>query len=561
MDFPLKRTLFQSAVLISFTVLLCILLRAVDESSRDEWETGRLTSHVVCHGHNHTNRRCTFRNLCYRTDSREFVFFVNQESVRSGLPSNRFEPALAELSSVNNHNRYFFNFVDVLSVASIRLKESFEFVDVIGETQLMGRFKPDNLMHFLHDDIFPLIDTLKQLAVEKQEVSIFFFDEWSNSFNFPMMHFGTDVYSLVPAQSFLTPDQFPGRKFVCFRKAHVGLSKETTWYDYGFHRPQAPLPPHGQEVTLRKTLDSIMKTLSLSDKECDARTVILISRKKTRIIVNEKQVVHSLSAATGLEIVTLRLEEVTDFRELVRTVRCAKVLIGMHGSGLVLSAFLARDSAVIEIFPYAINPDHYTPYKRLCQLLAIRYSTWTNEKQENSITHADFPASLGGIHHLPASNIRQITQSTQVKPHLCCNDPEWLFRAYQDTIVDVDSFAGVFGRVWHQISHLHPDHNQTNVPNLAPGPITSSSCIKSGITAEISWSQPWNLHLIGLSASDFAAIKYEVVLQAEGRSERQAYATQKQTLRLELSGRQNLIWIRCFVSGIAGPFPSDPLYC
>lgn len=475
------------------------------------------------------------------------------------MPSNRFSPALAELSSVTNHNKYHFHYVDVLSAASLSLKSYYEFVDVMGITVVAGRFKPDNLMHLLHDDVFPLMDTMKQLAIEGQELRVFFFDDWGHSFNYPMMKFGGDVVQLIPAQSFLTPNQFPGRQFVCFREAHIGLSKETTWYDYGFHQPQGPLPHQGQEVTLRNTVDAIIHKLGLEDRVCDSRTLILVSRKKTRLIVNEMQVMQTLASVTGMPVVALQLEEATNFTELVWRVRCAKVLVGVHGSALVLSAFLPADAALVEIFPYAINPRHYTPYKILCQLLGLKYRTWKNEKRENSKTHADFHASLGGIHHLPDSKIREITESTEVKPHLCCNDPEWLFRAYQDTIVDVDSFSVPVLEVWSQVKHLHD--NQSHGADLAPGPVMSPNCITVGKTAEISWSEPWNLRLIGLKAGDDAVIKYEVVVQTEGKSERQAIQTQSLRLKLELRGRQNLVWIRCLVAGVTGPFSPEPLYC
>ena len=50
-------------------------------------------------------------------------------------------------------------------------------------TFIMKRFKPNNIMHVLHDDIIPLYHTLRQLAVvspdiELSSMDVAFVDSW-----------------------------------------------------------------------------------------------------------------------------------------------------------------------------------------------------------------------------------------------------------------------------------------------------------------------------------------------------------------------------------------------
>ena len=42
---------------------------------------------------------------------------------------------------------------------------------------------------------------------------------------------------------------------------------------------------------------------------------------------------------------------------------------------------------------------------------------------------------MGGIAHLPIEEQQKIKDTKTVPPHICCEDPYWLFRIYQDTIV------------------------------------------------------------------------------------------------------------------------------
>ena len=558
---------FVFVVSVAVLAVLVYFLQLERQVFRANADGEPLASHAMCLGSNHTERRCKFKNLCYKRDSDDFVFFLDEDSVKSGVPVDRFRPALAEVSSVIDHNRYFFNFVEVPSHAFAAMRQQYNIVFIEEDVIVFGRFKPDNLMHLLHDDVLPLISMARQLLTDVPRISVFFWDDWGDFFSYPLMRFAADIYQLIPAASLLTPGVVGDKELLCFRTAHVGVSRETTWYDYGFRAPQAALPVRGQEVSLRNTLNFMLRRLNLRDRQCDMQPVVLISRQNTRFILNERQLLQSLSSAidSQVPVMTLRTEAFRNLSDLVWNVRCAKVLIGVHGSGLILSAFLPRDSAVIEIFPYAINANHYTPYKTLCQLLGFEYISWMNKKRENSVTHPDYPASLGGINHLPPSLIQEITQSSEVKRHLCCSDPEWLFRAYQDTIVDVESFSAVFSQTWLivQSSQASTERMSSNrmTAAAAPAAVSSIACQRTGVEAEITWHRPWNLDLMALTESEQKTTKYEVVVEAKGRNEREAFVTKSLILKARLSGSQNLIWIRCFVNGLPGPFNLQPHRC
>lgn len=127
-------------------------------------------------------------------------------------------------------------------------------------------------------------------------------------------------------------------------------------------------------------------------------------------------------------------------RELIAAVDESVGLIGMHGAMLSLAQFLPPNSCLIEIYPFGIDPKHYTPYKTLTELpgMKITYKAWVNPHEEApyNIDHASAPFYNGGIAHLPLSYQNGIKATKIVPIHKCCYSPFWYYRIYQDTYVN-----------------------------------------------------------------------------------------------------------------------------
>jgi protein O-mannose beta-1,4-N-acetylglucosaminyltransferase len=51
-----------------------------------------------------------------------------------------------------------------------------------------------------------------------------------------------------------------------------------------------------------------------------------------------------------------------------------------------------------------------------------------------TIEYPDRISYFGGIKHLPIAEKNKILESDTVPPHVCCTNPYWLFRIFQDTI-------------------------------------------------------------------------------------------------------------------------------
>ncbi|KAM4028564.1 protein O-linked-mannose beta-1,4-N-acetylglucosaminyltransferase 2 isoform 1-T4 [Anomaloglossus baeobatrachus] len=511
---------------------------------------------MVCTGRMHTDRVCRFESLCYSTEAEEFVFFHSNASIMlPSLGSRRFQPALLDLSSVDDHNTQYFNFIE-LPAAALKFMPKPVFVPDVA--LIMNRFNPDNLMHVFHDDLLPMFYTMQQFPDLDLDSRLFFMEGWGEGSHF-------DLYKVMSNKLPLFKEQLKtlGR-LLCFTKSYVGLTKITTWYQYGFVQPQGPkanILVSGNEI--RHFAKFILGKLNIStDQSASEDYIVLFSRTMDRLIVNEAELLLALAQEFQMKTITVSLED-HSFPDIVRLISNASMLVCMHGAQLVLSLFLPKGAAVVELFPYGVNPDHYTPYKTLATLpgMELQYVAWQNKEMANTITYPERPWEQGGITHLDASEQERIKKSKEVPRHLCCRNPEWLFRIYQDTKVDVSSLIQAIRSV---VKTKPTSRKQKWVNGLYPGKVRESRCQASNSEGSVtklsvSWQIPWNLKY--LKVRD---VKYEVWIQEQGENTYMPYMLPYQNHTFSENIKPSttyLVWIRCiFNKTLLGPF-ADVLLC
>ncbi|MBN3278641.1 PMGT2 acetylglucosaminyltransferase, partial [Polyodon spathula] len=512
---------------------------------------------MVCTGKMHTDRICRFDYLCYSTEAEEFVFFHSNSSVMlPNLGSRRFQPALLDLSSVEDHNTQYFNFLE-LPAAALKFMPKPVFVPDV--TLILNRFNPDNLMHIFHDDLLPIYYTMLLYPDLDQDARLVFMEGWNEGLHF-------DLYRLMSNKQPLLKEQLKNfGKLLCFTKSYVGLSKMTTWYQYGFVQPQgakANILVSGLEI--RQFTRFLMEKLNVSMEESSSgeEYIVVFSRTVNRLILNEAEIILALAQEFQMKTVTVSLDD-HSFADIVQIISRASMLVSMHGAQLITSVFLPRGAVVVEIFPYAVNPDHYTPYKTLASLpgIDLQYVAWQNTNEENSVAFPDRPWDQGGIAHLEKAEQERIMKSKEVPQHLCCRNPEWLFRIYQDTKVDIPSLIEAIRQTVKTKLNLKKAKPAIVVH---PGKVRDPKCQASiQGTSEarltVSWQIPWNLKYLKVRE-----VKYEVWIQEQGENTYMPYILPHQNYTFSENIKPfttYLVWIRCFFNKtLLGPF-ADVLVC
>lgn len=519
--------------------------RAPDESSSSVW----------CRGPNHTVRTCIFRNLYYRGDTGDFVFLHGPETTILGDLNGRNHPALTDLSSVSGHGAFYFNFVDM----PVSTFSPLHVVDVRSDTFVASRFNPDNLMHVFHDDLIPIFSTVREIrsCSNSEEIlrcldniTLFLVDERRKGPYWQLYK------ALVRNQKILFKSQMS--EWYRFKRAIVGLRKDSTWYQYGFMVPQGPLNTNlrtaGAEVS--HFVDFFLHALDVPLASNIHRShALIISRTKTRLITNLDELVHMVQLHTKLTPVVIDLESIS-IQDVVILLRDTQLLISMHGSALILSMFLQPGSAVLEMFPYGINPDNYTPYKTLANFpsMNIAYAAWRNTNKTNAVFHPEFEPHYGGIYHLPLEAQQQIIQNEEVPPHLCCDNPDWLFHIYQDTAVDTSIVPLLVNLT---AEHVPTHHNLKE--NIFPGPVMGLKCevqkySEGNAQLSVKWHEPWNIALVS-----FEHCYYEAWLK--NGAEVEMIHTNVTVFVRNITTNPLYVWVKAVCDGKSGGFNAFPPSC
>jgi protein O-mannose beta-1,4-N-acetylglucosaminyltransferase len=367
-------------------------------------------SSVWCTGTSHNDRTCRFRNLCYTAKHEQWFILKTNRTIQEGVPkAHRYKGPFLETSSIDNHPFFGWNylevdpFLDEFKNITVRYEELTHF--------LFKRLHPRNIMHNLHDDVLNLYYLIKKYNGKATEPGrmVLPFSLFAHRIMMLDPYEGTD--STRPFQylsnhplrffSYVTNKDGPN-DVTCFRDAIIGSSTVTKWYQYGFFKePQGPLPslPNGNHV--REVAEWIAKRMllplgfdehyptlpppplgpaKLDNSHYDfpeTNLIIILSRKANRLMLNEEELATQLTATFGYETKFVRNED-HSFEEQIKILRRARIVVGMHGSILVMAMFCRRGTVFIEMFPFAVPSEHYTPYKTMSNLpgMDLVYTAW-----------------------------------------------------------------------------------------------------------------------------------------------------------------------------------------
>lgn len=501
---------------------------------------------VACSGRNATERVCRIKNFCFDPTRNLFFILKNGASiVQYGKQTN--ETRLVDGTSIDGHNRFYLDYVE--ADPSILLRRPVHWVDRV--TYIMARFHRLNIMHTLHDDFLGLYHIAKLYGPANREDPTapfsldtnIFFSDWYRHENYDYLFRMISQNPLQYRSEWRRSTAHP----VCFAQAIVGNSKHSTWYNYGFLEPQAPI--RGKQVDglhVRDAARYMLRRLGIASWNIEgikrvhrelmigigeraaemtgstsnnnkvffsrpideAHYITIFVRTRDRLLLNLQQLEQTLSDTYGLPARQVRMEDQT-LTEQIMTLRTTMVAVGLHGSALILGMFLPPGAVLVELFPFAVPPENYTPYRTMAELPGMRlvYRAWQNTHREHNFPHPDRQQELGGLSHLELEERQRIETLDTVPPHLCCRDSTWLYRIYQDTIVHIPELIAVIDsgiaeagekiaqrdRDFYVLTPAAPDVVECEVfPRLPLGSRAAAEAADNPLDMTVRWSLPWN---------------------------------------------------------------------
>lgn len=465
--------------------------------------TSATVSSVWCHVYGH-RKLCTFQNLCYVPHEKQFVFTVANSSVFSGVTSIN-DLKTIDLSSVTNHNGFVMKMAivtpDNMILRRNRINIAYGFI--------LWRFKRDNIMHVIHDDLLPLYTTYENICtgnVDKcvSKYRIAFADEGELG---PL----NEWYSIFSMSEPMILQKYGMNNIICFEESRTGLVTDSVWFQYGFGIPQGPIADtqlNGNR--LRRFSEFVLHKFKIPmPQNLNSTDVMFFSRKVNRKILNECTVISKIEDiykevfpnCSKLQILNTDLTT-NDTRDILYHLSRSNIVVGMHGSAMILTIFLKPGSVIIELFPFGINPQHVSPVKAICDLpdVGLLYRSWVNTKEENTVKHPDAPPLLGGISHLSPAEQEQITSISEIPAVECCHNPAYLYRMFQDTLVGNDIDVILKEAFWKQREFSEKAFNEERMSRMLsqwyfPAPVGNVLCsyASQGRIVTVTWIPPPNV--------------------------------------------------------------------
>lgn len=452
------------------------------------------SSDLTCRGTDRASRNCRVTNFCYEAKSDSLFVLKGEHSLWDNVPEPDADGILGEFldeTTQREHNLFYLDlaiededfFTTQMDRLDVRLyndsltpsiqnaalpNDKVRLTIVEEPTLFVRRFYPFNVMHILHDDFLGYAEQWDHWELSKRPGSrlVVYDHGHANAHDQIYDWLGPKmqrIHDIMAWPHWVGDEKTRREEYVCFKEAIIGTSKEQTWYQYGYFEPQGPLPDlraNGQRIReiTGKVLchlqqepwdiaqqQRIIEAILEHKKATSGDGIIgIFSRKLNRLILNEEQLAKGLEEAFGLPVVFLRMEEMS-LNSISKYMRRTAIAFGMHGSLLAMSMFMPPGAILIEGYPYGVPPENYTPYKTLCNLpqMKLTYRAWKCMDREAVVGHPDRPADKGGIKHLSQEEQQAILESTTIEPHLCCSNPYWLYRIYQDTRVNMGEVVGL----------------------------------------------------------------------------------------------------------------------
>lgn len=393
------------------------------------------------------SRFCRFHNLCYSNKFKEYIFINGATSVQYGVsPEKGILKDVALLTAVWRRMALDVYVVDLETVRRHHMREFIERKQ--GNYLLFYQTVPGNIGHKFHDSLLPLYNTLKkrqELLPNPGRTLVILYPHERYDRHMELYDFFSAEKPILTSQFKFEPDE----SLICFEDVLVGLSNDTVWYQYGEGVPEGPV--ENTQVTATDIRDFNAYFTDRLGLQIDCRTGkrygVLISRKKTRRILNEKELLVAAAEDLHIDMVEVSLEENT-VSSIIEKISCAELLIGVHGALVILAMFLKANTVLLEVYPYALNTELYTDYKTVVELpgMEIEYLAWRNFNLSNTVTHGFeylIPQEISGGQTISKEEQDRILNSSEVPPVQCCHNIELQFRTRQDTIVDIPAIISL----------------------------------------------------------------------------------------------------------------------
>eukprot|EP01018_Ginkgo_biloba_P005830 Gb_35187 [translate_table: standard] len=252
-----------------------------------------------------------------------------------------------------------------------------------------------NVYHEFNDGLLPLYITSEHLNREVVLVILEYHDWW-------MLKYGEIVQQLT---NYPVVAYSRDKRVHCFPEMMVGLKihdeltvnpslmkngKNIRDFQRVLSQGLAPRlraiagPPKGNETSSSITHGLKGTPLPKGSGTRFRPRLLIISRRKSRVMVNQKQIVR-LAEKIGFQVEILNPKRTTELAEMYRALNSCDVMIGVHGAAMTHFLFMRPGSVFIQIVPLGTDWAAATYYGEPAVKLGLKYIEYKILPEESSL--------------------------------------------------------------------------------------------------------------------------------------------------------------------------------
>ncbi|OVA09760.1 Glycosyltransferase AER61 [Macleaya cordata] len=226
-----------------------------------------------------------------------------------------------------------------------------------------------NLFHEFNEIIIPLFLTTHHFQSHLRFIVTDFQAWWVSKYHRILTHLSHhDVIN--PAED---------GKVHCFQGAVIGLK-----YHDNLACNTSDIPGGYSMNDFRRFLRDSFSLKIKNVAEIEKPVLRLISRPKTRVFLNENEIV-GLAMELGFQVVTATPNQMSNLDKFSSEINSCSVLLGVHGAGLTNAVFMPEGAVLLQVVPLGLEWPSTFYYAQTVGEMNVRYLEYRINPEESSL--------------------------------------------------------------------------------------------------------------------------------------------------------------------------------
>ncbi|KAI3997098.1 hypothetical protein MKX01_032749, partial [Papaver californicum] len=112
--------------------------------------------------------------------------------------------------------------------------------------------------------------------------------------------------------------------------------------------------------------------------------LMIISRKRTRVLLNENEIV-ALATELGFQVITVAPDQMSNLNVFSHQINSCSILLGVHGAGLTNKLFLPEREVMLQVVPLGLEWASASYYSDPAKQMGLSYLEYKINPEESSL--------------------------------------------------------------------------------------------------------------------------------------------------------------------------------